>query len=126
MEDGIILLENVEDQEIILPAADDKWMLHKDTQNAPLPDQQAASKSTQRKGKGAHALSVAKELISDRANWYNIESSDDYNFPGISLSHILNALVIAKTFQNYTMKPATPIFFIQTSKLGKVKLGQNV
>ena len=83
VEDGIVLLENVEDQEIILPAADDKWMLHKDTENAPLPDQQAANKSTQRKGKGAHALSVAKELISDRANWYDIESSDDYNFPGI-------------------------------------------
>ena len=37
----------------------------------------------QRKGKGSHALSIAQELISDKSNWFEIKSSDDYNFPGV-------------------------------------------
>jgi len=82
-EDGTALLESFEDRETLLPALDEKWILHKDVESEPLPDKQPASKPIQRKGKGMNALGVAKELISDRANWYDIKSSDDYNFPGI-------------------------------------------
>ena len=39
--------------------------------------------SAVRKGKGTHILNVAKELISDKNNWFPIKESKDYNFPGI-------------------------------------------
>ena len=100
---GTALLDNVEFQEVLLPATDHKWSLSTDAEGAPLPDQQDTNKSVQRKGKGTHALTNAKELLSDRTNWYNIESSDDYNFPGISPNHFPNALVIAKMFQSYKL-----------------------
>lgn len=74
---GTTLLDNVELQEVYLPTMDKKLLLNTDAKNELLPDQQATSKPVQRKGKGSNTLSVARELISDRANWYNIESSDD-------------------------------------------------
>ena len=36
-----------------------------------------------RKGKGTHAINVVKELMSDKKNWFSIERSDDYNYPGV-------------------------------------------
>ena len=80
---GTALLDNVEFQEVLSPTIDHKWSLSTDAEGAPLPDRQDTNKSVQRKGKGARALTIVKELLSDRTNWYNIESSDDYNFPGI-------------------------------------------
>ena len=36
-----------------------------------------------REGKGSHALQIAQDLVSNKENWFPINSSDDYNFPGI-------------------------------------------
>ena len=36
-----------------------------------------------RKGRGNHILNVAKQLISDKENWFPIKESNDYNFPGV-------------------------------------------
>ena len=51
-----------------------------------------------RKGKCAHALNIAKKLIYDIGNWYDIDDSDDYNFLGILQNLFSNALAIVKIF----------------------------
>jgi len=64
-------------QEILLPVID---------KNQPIAtnvDPSNHQKSRKRTGKGAHSLSVARELISDRKRWFDIKSIDDYKFPGI-------------------------------------------
>ena len=77
---GIALLKNVELQEVLLPKVNKKLVPATNTDSTPSTDQQVIH---QRKGKGSHALSIAQELISDKSNWFEIKSSDDYNFPGV-------------------------------------------
>ena len=69
--------------EFLLPTMDNKWLLVTDTEIKPLSNKQVTDESHHRKGKGGHVLNVAKELMSDKSNCYDIESSDDYNFPVI-------------------------------------------
>ena len=57
-----------------------------------------------RKGKCANALNIAKELISDISNWYDIDGSGDYNFPDILQNLFSNALAIVKIFNCRTTK----------------------
>ena len=80
---------------------DNKWLLVTDTEIKPLSNEQVTDESHHRKGKGVYVLNVAKELMSDKNNYYDIESSDDYNFPGIFTKPYPNALAIAKIFQSY-------------------------
>ena len=119
---GTALLDNVELQEVLLPTIDHKWSLSTDAEGAPLPDRQDTNKSVQRKGKGAHALTIAKELLSDRTNWYNIESSDDYNFPGIFAKPFPQRLGYCEDVSklpNY--EPSDPHFLYSDIQIGKGK-----
>jgi len=77
---GIALLENVEIEEVLLPAVDKKSVPTNDIDSIPSSSQKA---TPQRKGKGSHALTIAQKLLSDKSNWFDIKSSDDYNFPGV-------------------------------------------
>ena len=79
-DEGIALLKNVEIQEVLLPAVDKKLVQTTDTDSTPSSSQKVTH---QRKGKGSHALSIAQELLSDKSNWFEIKSSDDYNFLGV-------------------------------------------
>ena len=119
---GTALLDNVEFQEVLLPTIDHKWLLSTDAEAASLPDRQDTNKSVQRKGKGAHTLTIAKKLLSDRTNWYNIESSDDYNFPGIfakPFSQRLGYCEDVSKLPNY--EPSDPHFLYSDIQIGKGK-----
>jgi len=40
-------------------------------------------KKTQRQSKGKHLLPMLSNLLSSSENWYTIESSEDYQYPGL-------------------------------------------
>ena len=91
-DEGVALLENVEIQEVLLPAVDKKLVQTTDTDSTPSSSQKVTH---QRKGKGSHALSIAQEL-----NWFEIKRMT-ITFRGCLPHHFLNVLAIVKAFQNY-------------------------
>lgn len=73
-----------------------------------------------RKGRGNHILNVAKQLISDKENWFPIKESNDYNFPGVFDSPFPQRLGYCKDvtkLPNYER----PHFFYSDIQIGKGK-----
>jgi len=75
---GIKMIED-NTQEILLP--DDTIVELKS--DADLNTQVSSKPAVIRKGKGTHVLNVAKELFSNKENWFVITQSSDYNYPGV-------------------------------------------
>ena len=80
------------------------------------------NKSVVRKGKGAHILHVAKQLISEKENWFLINQSNDYNFPGVFIAPYPQRLGYCEDISklpNY--KPSDPHFLYSDVQIGKGK-----
>ena len=75
-----------------------------------------------RNGKGSHALKVVQDLISSKENWFNIEDSDDYNFPGVFTRPFPQRLGFCQDISKLPNYEITDPHFIFTDiQLGKGK-----
>ena len=84
------------------------------------------NKSVVRKGKGAHILHVAKQLISEKEIGFLSISLMTIIFLVFLLHHILNDLDTVKTYPNYQiMNPVTHTFSILMFRLARAKQGQS-
>lgn len=85
-----------------------------------------SSGSRTRKGKGSHALTVIKQLISDNENWFPLTNSDDYNFPGVFDFPYPQRLGYCEDISQLPNYKVTPTSFSLTFNLGKGRHDQSV
>lgn len=104
---------------VMLPALENKNHSEEESNNS--------STSHVRKGKGSHAFTVIKRLISDKENWFPITDSDGYNFPGVfdfPYPQRLGFCEDISKLPNY--EKADPHFIFSDIQLGKGRHDQNV
>ena len=97
-DEGIALLQNVEIQNVLSPAVDKKLVQATDTDSTPSSTQKVTH---QRKGKGSHALSIARSSYLTKVTGLKLRAQMIITFREYSPHHFLNVLAIVKTFQSY-------------------------
>lgn len=111
---GTKLLKDNDLQNVLLPVVDENQLLVADV------DPSNHQVSHKRTGKGAHALNIARKLISDRSKWFDIKSSDDYNFPGIFTTPFPQRLGYCKDISQLpNFKANDPNFLYSDIQFGK-------
>lgn len=114
---GTTLLKNDDlNQDVLLPK---RLPPTTDTGSAPSSTEKATS---QRMGKGSHALGVAQELLSDKSNWFEIKTSDDYHFPGVFTTPFPQRLGYCEDISSLPNYEASdPHFLYSDIQIGKGK-----
>jgi len=76
-----------------------------------------------RVGRGSNPLSNIRELLSDKENWQDITSKEQYQFPGVSTEATLNKLLFCTDISKLPQYVATkPHFLWEDIQLSKGKL----
>lgn len=117
---GSIFLENSENDPVLLPV----FPRLKKIDATPSKDKEkrCSMDSVTRKGKGSHVLTVVKKLICNEENWYPINDSQDYNFPGVFSHPYPQRLGYCEDVTMLTNYEVTdPHFIFSDIQLGKGK-----
>jgi len=84
---------------------------------------QVSSEPVIRKGKGTHLLNVAKQLLLNKENWFAINKSSDYNFPGVFSTPYPQRLGYCEDISKLSNYEAgDPHFLYSDIQIGKAKM----